>query len=88
MIKTTVEHVPVKAVFELGELVELDKAQFEDGKGYIVLITKVMSNTNLFGGVVVQSDEDDGDIFVGNHSLNFTRHSFTKFVGKLTMVSS
>lgn len=90
MLEVSVERTGTKPVFEVGELVELDKSQHGDGGGYLVLVTKAPSHTSatLFGGVVVQCDKDDNDIFVGDHSNNFSRHAFTKFVGRLTMVSS
>jgi len=87
MLKVTIERKGIKPVFEVGSLVQLDPTQFDDG-GYVVLVTKVVNNSHTFGGVVVQCDEprkDDTSIFVGDHSNNFTRHSFVKFVGKLTM---
>jgi len=90
MLKVSVERTGIKPVFEVGELVELDMSLHEEGKSYVVLVTKAPSHTSttLFGGTVVQCDKDGNDIFVGDHSNNFSRHAFIKFVGRLTMVSS
>lgn len=87
-MKVTVERKAGKPEFKVGELVELDRSQFEDGLGYMVMVSKSTSSTS-FDGVIVQTDiGGEADFRVGEHSKGFHKFNFIKFTGKLIMEQS
>jgi hypothetical protein len=83
-MKVTVERKAGKPEFKVGELVELDRSQFDDGLGYMVMVSK--SNPTSFDGVIMQSDIiGDNEFNVGEHSKGFHKLNFIKFTGKLIL---
>lgn len=87
-MKVTVERKAGKPEFTVGELVELDRSQFDDDLGYIVMVTNTGSSMS-FDGVIMHSDIGcEADFRVGEHSKGFNKLNFIKFTGKLTMEQS
>lgn len=75
-----------KATFRVGELVEINRALFYDGFGYILLVTKSHPSDNLFEGTVVQVDDGIKVGFPLGYNLSgYSKDKFIKFRGTLKL---
>lgn len=76
----------MKRLHSVGELVELNRALFDDDFGYILLVTKSHPSENLFEGAVVQVDDDiKVDFPLGYNLSGYSKDKFIKFRGTLKL---